>query len=813
MKLKLPQQISIALAMLAPDMLQAHVDSFTGAYRHDAEAPLPQHGRMAITIDPTGIDRFTRSVRVIASTPNPVKGQAAITSWDLTRFLKNPVVLWAHDTRGIPIGVASEIDPNDPAGLSMRLRFASSKVSEMAEQVWNGILEEVVKAVSVGYDPIGDGSASLSEVSVVPVGLDEDAGTPALNDAAAREPTDEQRAAMVKSAAATLARHLHHVRTKRRLLIANAVEATGEGRALGNDPPTVEDDRTDADPGKAAEKASNKAGSESKKAGQHDTPGSHFFAAQAHHKAASAWKKLVGSHPHAATNVALHEKLAEHHGSAFKALSDNQGHAGGTGKSSSAGGGNQSRDENGRFDLKEDEVLRMDVAPLRLDGLRNTPSGGKEIKARLTRVGVLKYRDTTMPDGWRRELRLPEDVFNADSLATLKGATLIDIKDHTGMVTPDTWSRSALGTIMDVRRDGDYVDSIVHVNAREALTALERGDRQDVSCGYKCRLEWKAGEWRGEKYDCIQRGHVYNHVALCPPNGGRAGTDVGVRVDNATASNLPQWGVSHWDSEEITTMDKIIIRFDGRDLEYGSKDHLDALDRHHKSELESLTAAHAKTADQLKADFKVNLDAAEAERDGSKQQLEIFKADLKEKDKAAEEKKAKDEEEYKRTRGARRQLERHAFRLLSRVKPDDEDKDEEDEEDEDDKKKPAFLKEKGKRAKPSTAKLDSFLDEATDRQIHERVIKALPGGEKFDSKDLTDLHVKVRYDMVMESVGQTLGNGITDVVRTIKESQERVDNLDSDDSPLSVMQQARRARDKSAAEAGRAPAFNGGAAK
>jgi hypothetical protein len=246
-------------------------------------------------------------------------------------------------------------------------------------------------------------------------------------------------------------------------------------------------------------------------------------------------------------------------------------------------------------------------------------------------------------------------------------------------------------------------------------------------------------------------------------------------------------------------MNKIIIRVDGRDqeFEYASKEHFDALNRVHAAEVANLTTAHAKTIEDLKGEHKVKLDALTAERDGHAQQLEVFKADLKEKEKAIDEKKAKEDDEYKRTRSARRQLERHAFRLLSRVKPDDEEEGDEDEKDGDEGKMPF---KKSKREK----KLDAFLDTASDREIMERVIKSLPGGEKFDAKDKDDGYVRVRYDMVMESVGQTLGNGITDVVATIKQSQERVDNFDSADSPLAEMSRARTARDEAAAKAGHA---------
>lgn len=688
-----PKARAAATAIKASFDAQGSIDEIVAKARGFRADAAPPAGRrtMTLSLDPLGIDRYTRSVRVVASTPDPVPGQKAVTSWDLSRFMKNPVVLWAHDSTCLPIGVATDVDPADPAGLAMRIRFASEKVSEVAEQVWNGLLEGVVKAVSVGFDQGEDGKATLVELSVVPVGLDEDAGTDAVNPGAT-EMTDDELAGRAKEAASILARHLGRVRKQRALLSGKAGEAAG---AIGGE--------------------------------------------------ARAKKEL-------------------------------------------------------RADFADGEVLRMDVAPFRMDALEDTPSGGKKLRARLSRVGVLMYRDESRPDGWRRELRLPSEVFKVDSLRTLEGAPLIDIKDHTGMITPETWQKVSLGHVHSVRQDGEYVESEIHVNDRDMLAAIERGDRRDISSGYKCRLSMREGSWRGQRFDCVQTDIVYNHAAMCPPNGGRAGPEVGVRVD----SNSPQWGVSHWEAE-----DKIMkIRFDGREMDYGSKEHLDAIDAASAAAVAALKAEHAKVLAAATTEVQAKLDALKGERDGAVQSLESFKADkASEETKAKEkmEKKAKEQAEIAR---ARRKLERDAFRLLSRVKSSDDEEEDGDDDapDSDDGKggKPFGKKAKEKKAK----KLDAFFDSATDREIQEKVISSMPGGEKFDAKDRPDTYVQARYDMLIENLGETLGNGLADVVKAVHVHQERVDAGESFGG-MSAMKAARAARDKQAAEAGKAPMFNG----
>lgn len=174
------------------------------------------------------------------------------------------------------------------------------------------------------------------------------------------------------------------------------------------------------------------------------------------------------------------------------------------------------------------DVTRYDRS--RLGRAQRTSLGGARVPARVARTGVLTYRN---PDGSvRRELRLPEEVFHPDSLATLDGVPVIDISDHTGMVTPSTFRKVALGHAGCVRQDGDsFVAAELNISDGAALAKIDAGERADVSAGYTCKLDMTPGVWKGEAYDCVQREIRYNHVALCPPNGGRSGPEVGLRLD------------------------------------------------------------------------------------------------------------------------------------------------------------------------------------------------------------------------------------------------------------------------------------------
>jgi uncharacterized protein len=183
---------------------------------------------------------------------------------------------------------------------------------------------------------------------------------------------------------------------------------------------------------------------------------------------------------------------------------------------------------------------RFDFGELdRFDGVDD--AGMLRAGARMTRAGVFQYRRR---DGSiRRELRHPDDVFRADSLATLAQVPLT-LGHPPDMLTSETASRYQVGMTgerVDVE-DNVFVRSRIAVTDGKAVQAVQRGDARQVSCGYTCGMDETPGVWNGERYDARQTDIRYNHAALVP--AGRAGPqvrvmdgadvndDVGVQVDD-----------------------------------------------------------------------------------------------------------------------------------------------------------------------------------------------------------------------------------------------------------------------------------------
>ena len=285
-----------------------------------------------------------------------------------------------------------------------------------------------------------------------------------------------------------------------------------------------------------------------------------------------------------------------------------------------------------------------------------TQVGGLRVPARLTRTGVLHYK---RPDGTiRRELRLASEVFNADSLQSLHGATITDLEHHRGLLNTFNWKDATLGHTEEIRKDGNYVEADLVVNDARAIADIENGRLHDISCGYSCRLDAEPGVFEGEPYDVIQRRIRYNHVAVLPKGKGRAGPDVALRLDAKDAEC-----VEALDQEESTMADptKRVIRIDGKDLDYGSPEHIKHLEDAHLADLQK-----AETDNKA---LVARCDAAEGKAKDAETRAKKAEDDAKE---------ATEGDGAKAKRKKSDQLRRRALRALSKViAEDDEDEDEE----------------------------------------------------------------------------------------------------------------------------------------
>lgn len=203
------------------------------------------------------------------------------------------------------------------------------------------------------------------------------------------------------------------------------------------------------------------------------------------------------------------------------------------------------------------EVLRFDFNGSSGE-FKRTAQGFLRVSARLTKTGIFKYDKSC-------EYRSEEEVFRADSIESLRGAPVTDLhpseRGSDGFLTPANAKNHIVGITESVERDGSYLKGSLIIFHEDAIKAIESGERQEISLGYKCRLEPTSGSVNGEAYDAVQRDIIVNHVAIGPKGWGRAGPDCAIRIDSQTSiqGNSTMTEVIRFDGVEVAlTADSVI---------------------------------------------------------------------------------------------------------------------------------------------------------------------------------------------------------------------------------------------------------------
>jgi len=178
-------------------------------------------------------------------------------------------------------------------------------------------------------------------------------------------------------------------------------------------------------------------------------------------------------------------------------------------------------------------VQRFDIGGLQ--PAKRRADGTMVVDAYFGRIGVQLYSDGK--GGVRRELRLPEHVFEKASLDSFGNITVTNNHPDTGLINAAVASRYAVGMTGDVvARDGSRMRGKIALFDGGAIDAAESGKVQ-LSNGYTCDLVHQSGVHPefGE-YDAIQTNIRGNHVAIV--DAGRAGPECRMRVDGVLVEGV-----------------------------------------------------------------------------------------------------------------------------------------------------------------------------------------------------------------------------------------------------------------------------------
>lgn len=196
------------------------------------------------------------------------------------------------------------------------------------------------------------------------------------------------------------------------------------------------------------------------------------------------------------------------------------------------------------------QVQRYDYADLKAT---KTDEGFLHDSPVVGRVGIYEY---LQPSGKvRRELRLPENVFHADSLKTMIGKPITVDHPKSGIVTSKDSHRVGVGTILSQgRQDGEYIRTDIVIHNPDAM-----GDRKQLSLGYKCDMDETPGTHPTYgHYDAIQGLPIYNHLSVV--KAARAGNVAKLNLDSLDQEDFST-------QQEQQTMSTVKVKLDSG-LEY-----------------------------------------------------------------------------------------------------------------------------------------------------------------------------------------------------------------------------------------------------
>ena len=159
-----------------------------------------------------------------------------------------------------------------------------------------------------------------------------------------------------------------------------------------------------------------------------------------------------------------------------------------------------------RFDFAPPVRLGATPVEVRVDGYR--------VYKGVATFGdvVLDYPDLDPP---RSEFRPVSEVMSDGALASMVGVPFT-LHHPDDMLDEHTARDHTHGAVLSARRSDaspDEMDVLVIVYSAEGQHAIESGELRELSPGYRAREDRTPGNHRGKRYDVVQRGHRYNHLA------------------------------------------------------------------------------------------------------------------------------------------------------------------------------------------------------------------------------------------------------------------------------------------------------------
>lgn len=248
-------------------------------------------------------------------------------------------------------------------------------------------------------------------------------------------------------------------------------------------------------------------------------------------------------------------------------------------------------------------ILVTDKVGYSLSARKFTDEGYLSAPARVARTGIQEYLAIELglhdrkPNDVVRVYRPPEEVFNADSLASYLHKEVTD-NHPPDMVGAKNYRDYSVGQcVSGGTQDGEFVKIDLLVKDSGAIELIQSGKVQ-LSAGYYADYNKENGTVDGQSYEYVQRNIVINHVAL---------------VDNARAGK----GAKIFDKTGVKPMTVKVTLDNGRAVDVADEATAALVE-------DSLKRLQSTIADQTKelAEKDADLEKEKAKSDDMEEKLE-----------------------------------------------------------------------------------------------------------------------------------------------------------------------------------------------
>lgn len=141
-----------------------------------------------------------------------------------------------------------------------------------------------------------------------------------------------------------------------------------------------------------------------------------------------------------------------------------------------------------------------------------TKDGYLVVPATLSRVGIFDYLNSEVGragNGTAKVARTEKSLFGDETIKSFENVP-ITLGHPAEEVNAKNWKQLAVGTMRNVKRDGDFLTGEAWINDENAIRIVQQNGIDELSCGYSCELidSTQAGA------DLEMSPMVGNHIAI-----------------------------------------------------------------------------------------------------------------------------------------------------------------------------------------------------------------------------------------------------------------------------------------------------------